>query len=695
VLDLEPGKSTRSMPERIHLSWYERAPKLQPGQRWQLLVRLKPPRGLLNPGGFDFERWLYLRSIGASGYVRESALNHELAAAPGACPVGALRGFLAARIDEALGARPGAAHVLGVAVGATHHLSETDWELLRRTGTTHLLAISGLNIAMVAAPFLLAGPLLGRAWPRFAGRPHAGLIPALIAAAVYTALAGFAVSTVRALVMLAVASALALRRRKIAGRDLLGAAALAVLVIDPPAIVSASFWLSFLAVAWLYLASVRAQGVGRHREPGARRPDSWWRRVGAAGLDLTRVQLVLGLGLAPVTLAWFRQVSLIAPLSNLIAVPVFSIAVMPLALLGTALLVPVPAAGAFLLRLAADIVDWLLVLLGICARMPFSVWEPPFTANAALAAAIAGAVVLCWWRPVPLRPLALGLLVPAVAGVASPTASLRVTVMDVGQGLAVLVQTARHAMLYDAGPAYRLRDAGESVIVPVLHQAGIARLDVLMISHDDRDHLGGAASVLKAHPQARLIAGDRSGLAADAYQRCEAGLSWEWDGVRFSVLGPQDGARRRSDNDSSCVLRIEAPRTSVLLPGDIERRGEEELARRGLLSRADLVLAPHHGSRSSSGATLVNATRPRFVVFSAGYLNRWGFPAPQVVHRWQEAGACVLDTASQGALVFAAGADGALQLVRRERADGAHLWTTAAGSALPGSCTGLSHRPVG
>ncbi len=683
MLEREPDAGLAGVPERIHLSWYEHPPALEPGQRWQLRVRLKPPRGLANPGGFDFEQWLYLRGIGASGYVRPSRLNRPLPARWAACPVGSVRGFLARRMEEALGAHPAAGYVLGVAVGATHRLTEADWNILRRTGTTHLLAISGMNIAMVAAPFMLFGPLLARLWPRLAGRLFPGLLPALLAATVYTALAGFAVSTVRALVMLTVAAALRLCRRRTGGGDVLGAAALVVLVIDPPAVVSASFWLSFLAVAWLYLATAPQDRA----TPAPHATPAWWRRLAAAGVTLTRAQLVLGVGLAPITLAWFRQVSLIAPLTNLVAVPVFSVAIMPLSLAGVALVAPFPRAGGVLLRLAADVAAMLVALLRYAADAAYSVWEPPYTANAVLAVAAGGAVVLCWRRPVPVRMLALGLLLPALVGIPAAGVQLRVTVMDVGQGLAVLVQTARHALLYDAGPAYRLRDAGESVVLPVLRRAGVARLDAVVISHDDQDHRGGIASVLAVHRRTLVIAPQRSMLALHATGSCTAGLAWEWDGVRFRVLSP--AAPGKSDNDDSCVLRIEAPHGSVLLPGDIERRREEELARRGVLRPADLVLAPHHGSRSSSSGSFVRATHPRFVVFSTGYLNRWGFPAAEVVRRWREAGACQLDTATAGAIVFTTGGDGSLRLERRERVDGAHLWSHATGAkitcALPGA----------
>jgi competence protein ComEC len=275
------------------------------------------------------------------------------------------------------------------------------------------------------------------------------------------------------------------------------------------------------------------------------------------------------------------------------------------------------------------------------------------------------------------------LLVPALAGTAKPGPEFRITVMDVGQGLAVLVETARHALLYDAGPAFGARDAGDSVVVPVLRLAGIRHLDAMVISHHDQDHVGGAATVLRAYPQARLIAGSMGALGARYFRRCESGLAWEWDGVRFEVLSPDPGSPPLSDNDGSCVLQVTARGASLLLPGDIGRRHEERLATRGRLRPTDLVLAPHHGSRSSSGDALVDATRPRFVVFAAGSLNRWGFPAEVVRRRWAEAGSCALDTAGSGAMVFDAVGDGRLQLVRRERDAAAHLWSAPAVTLPP------------
>lgn len=673
VLEVEAPATGQAA--RLHLNWYAPAPAIVPGERWQLLVRLRPPRGLRNPGAFDFEQWLYTRRIGASGYVRHSALNRPLPAGAATCTVGRLRGALARRIGQALDGHPATPFVLGVVVGATQGLQEEDWELLRRTGTTHLLAISGLNIAMVAAPFVAAGPLLARLLPALAARPSAGLVLGLFAGAAYSALAGFALATVRALAMLALVTVLALRRRRSTGGDVLAAAALLMVVLDPAALVTVSFWLSFGAVAGLLLLAMR-------RPAGHACPAGRGTGIRVAAGELLAAQWLLGLVLAPLTLGWFQQLSLIAPLANLVAVPVFTLAIMPLALLGSVCLAILPPAGALLLGASADIATLLLAGLREAGGWSLATWRPPSTGWPELACAAAGAAVLCWPRPLPWRSCALVCFLPVIFGVARERPPLAVTVFDVGQGLAVLVETAEHALLYDTGPAFRQRDAGESVLVPALRRLGVARLDRLVVSHDDRDHSGGAASVLAAFPHARLVApGPIAGLPAPA-ERCAAGVGWTWDGVQFHILAPPAGGST-DDNDGSCVLAVVAGGGRVLLTGDIGQARERALAGAGALAPVDLVLAPHHGSRSSSGPELVAATHPRFVVFAAGHRNRWGFPADEVAARWRAAGACLLETSAGGALRFVGGAGGGLALVHRERADAAHLWTAEVPRAAP------------
>lgn len=671
VLEVEEGTASA----RLHLGWYAPAPPLVPGERWQLLLRLRPPRGLANPGGFDFEQWLYTRGIGGAGYVRASAQNRRLPPAPGTCAIGRLRAALATRVEAALAGHPATPVVVGVVVGATQGLRDADWEMLRRTGTTHLLAISGLNIAMVAAPFVTAAPLLGRLLPPLAGRPAAGLVLGLLAGAGYSALSGFAIATVRALAMLTLVTVLALRRRRVSGAQVLASAALIMVAGDPAALVTASFWLSFVAVGWLLVLANRTV----HGRPQS---GDFGRRAWHAAGTLLAAQLVLGLGLAPITVGWFQQLSLIAPLANLVAVPVFTLAVMPLALVGSALVVVVSPWGTALLGAAADVVSGLLEVLRWASELEFAVWQPPAAGWPELLLAATGSVVFCWPRPLPWRSCALVLFLPLAGGVARDRPPLAVTVLDVGQGLAVLVETAHHALLYDTGPALRGRDAGESVVVPSLRRLGVTRLDRLIVSHDDLDHAGGAASVMAAFPQALLMAPATLSHLPAAGLRCTAGLVWTWDAVRFRVLAPPAGMVT-DDNDGSCVLRVEAGGSALLLTGDIGRARERSLVQAGALQPADLVLAPHHGSRSSSGPELVAATQPRFVVFAAGHRNRWSFPAHEVTRRWREAGACLLETSAQGAIRFIAGEDGRLAIARRERADGAHLWTADVPRATP------------
>jgi competence protein ComEC len=673
VLQVQPDPP---LPARLHLSWYEPESGLRPGERWQLQVRLKPPRGLSNPGAFDFEQWLYRRGIGATGYVRPSSLNRRLAEDPAICPTARLRAGLAGRIGTMLQGQRAAPYVVGIAVGATHGLQAADWELLRRTGTTHLMAISGLNIAMVALPFLWLGRVAVRLWPGLGIRIPAGvgLLPGLVAAAGYSALAGFEVSTLRACLMLLLAALLVQRGQRVAAIDLLAAAAVLIVALDPFAVLTASFWLSFAGVAWLILAAAgmrlpQTDATGAERAP-------CWHGPALHALTFSRVQLVLGLGLAPLSIAWFAQVSAIAPLTNLIAVPVFSVLVMPLTLAGTALL---PIGGGELpLRLAAEVLALLLSGLERVALWPVALWQPPPVTGVGLGLATASVVLLCWPRPMPLRWVAgLGLL-PLLFGIrqASPDGLMRVVALDVGQGLAVLVQTSHHALLYDTGPAFRSRDAGSSVVIPALRALGVRQLDVLLVSHDDADHKGGATAVLQAFPGALLVATARHGLQSGAFQRCDTGHGWSWDGAQFRLIGP-DATRVRptSDNDASCVLEVRHAGGSLLLPGDISERRERELVDRGLVASADVVLAPHHGSRSSSGAAFVRETGARLAVMSAGYRNRWGFPAAEVVQRWTGQGACVLSTADTGALTLAFSAVEGLVIERRQRVDGARLWT--------------------
>lgn len=636
---LEVEQASAPAPRRLQLSWYDTEVRPGAGERWRLAVRLRRPRGSVNPGAFDAERWWLSRRIGATGYVRESGRNARLAVAP-ARSLLALRARLAGEIRARLGDRPGAAIVLALGLGIRDGISPGQWRVLRRTGTAHLMAISGLHVGMAAG----LGWLLAGGWPRRPGGPgrrQRGTVAALALASAYAALAGFSLPTRRALVMLAAGLGSRLLGREAGALRPLCAALVTVLVADPLVPLSPGFWLSFLAVAAL-LATVGARPL----------PPPGWRTAVAAQPAVWLALLVPGLtvfgGLAPV-----------APLVNLVAIPLFGIAVVPAVLLGLALLVTWPAAGGWLLGLVATTLERLWPALEAAATVPGAWLSWPGLPTVALVVLALGATLGLAPAGLPGRWLAPALLAAGLAwrAPAPPPGSVRLAVLDVGQGLSVAVETRRHVLVFDAGPAWRGGgDAGERIVAPYLRWRGHGRVDALVISHGDNDHRGGAAGVAAALEVGRIVAGPDAlagGLpAGPPVVACADGQAWTWDGVRFAFLHPP-AAGGFGGNDSSCVLAVETAAGRVLLTGDIEAAGERALLGRDLA--AALVIAPHHGSDTSSRPGLVRATRPRWVVFPAARGNRWGFPTEAVRSRWQAAGAATLTTGEAGAVILELG----------------------------------------
>ena len=665
VLDADDESRARGAPARVMVSWYDsstrpaRAP--QPGQRWHLKLRLRPPRGLSNPGGFDYERWLFAQRIGATAWVRESAANGPLPGTTLNCPVGSWRAATARKISTVLGGRDAAPWVLGLAIGAYQALPESDWDKLRRTGTIHLISISGFHIALVAGPAALLGLVVARALLSSGRRCRSRVIAAwtaVLTASLYAALAGFSVPTMRSVIAVALIALLATLRRALTTPQLLASVGIAVLLIEPLGVLVPGFWLSFAGVAVLVVVS-----------RGLRTDQS---RPGPVRM-LVLTQLAMTVGLAPLLILFFGQLPLSGALANFVAVPAFSLFLLPLTLLGAATVTVAPAAGALLLGVTADCFDLWRDFLAWCSDLPLAVWYLPQATPLAVLLAVTGSVSALWPPPWPARWLGsvmfLGLLAGSVGTV--PAGSLRMTVLDVGQGLAVLVQTSAHTLLYDTGPAFRNSDAGARVVVPALQALGVRHLDTLMISHSDADHRGGAASVLARYPASRILGatvGDRPSIP------CRAGTGWHWDGFHFEILHPRADVAEVSDNDGSCVLRISGAGVRLLLPGDIEAPAERKLVASPAFTPADLVVAPHHGSRTSSTANFVGATRPRYVIFSTGFRNRWHFPVGDIVDRWRETGACGLSTADEGALQFDVTPGAGLLLVRRERASAPGLW---------------------
>ncbi len=666
------------VPRRVSLGWY-RGPDddalligpqhdLRAGQRWQLTVRLRQPHGSLNPGGFDLELWLFEQGVRAGGYVRSRAGDVALKLDESAGhPIERLRQDLRDRIDAAVPDRAAAGVLAALAIGDQQAIDRADWDVFRATGVAHLMSISGLHVTMFA---WLAGVLLQRLWRlspaamRACPAPTAARWGGLIAAASYALLAGWGVPAQRTVWMIAVVVLL----RSLAVRwpqpMVLAAAAVVVSAFDPWALLQPGFWLSFAAVALL----IASDPVAPARAVAAVGRMAALRQLLAAGL---RTQVVATVALTPLTLVFFQQVSLIGFLANLVAIPLVTLAITPLALLGTL----VPGCWA----LASALVGGLMLGLGELSRWPLAVFSAAAApAWAAAAGLLAGAVLV---MPLPWRlrllgvPLMLPLLFPPVPRPAEGRFEL--VAADVGQGTAVLVRTRAHLLVYDAGPQYSPEaDAGQRVLLPLLRHRGETRIDLLMLSHRDSDHVGGAATLLGALPVVAMS----SSLADDhplrqsvvPHRRCEAGQRWHWDGVDFEVLQPnaEGHALAVKPNALSCVLKVSGASSSALLTGDIEAAQEATLVERsGAGLRSDVLLVPHHGSRTSSTPAFVDAVAPRVAVVQAGYRSRFGHPAPDVVERYLERGIEVVRSDRCGAWTQAA--DG---LARCERRVSARYW---------------------
>ncbi|MCU0753870.1 MAG: DNA internalization-related competence protein ComEC/Rec2 [Xanthomonadales bacterium] len=619
------------LPRRIRAHWWGEAPAVGAGERWRFTLKLRPIRGLANPGGYDFERQALVEGIGAIGSVQASPAPVRLADGSGLV---ALRERLSAGIAALPEPPPQTPLLRALALGDTGQLDEPTWALWRQLGLTHLIAISGLHVTLVGTlGALFAG---GVCWlfPRLMlirPRIQWQAVAALLAATGYSFLAGFGVPAQRTLLMLAAFLLATLLTRRQSAWGGLALALVAVLAIDPLAVLSSGFWLSFVAVAWLVLVF------------GGR-----WRPIGASRA-LVLTQLLMTLALLPLTLVFFQQASVVGPLANLIAVPLVTFLVTPLALLGTALL-PWPALAQWPLHAAGHLLQGLSDGLGPLTAVPGAVLFLPQPGALALLLAAFGVVLL--WLPLgrPLRLAALGLFLPLFLPPRPliPPGEVEITTLDVGQGLAVLVQTRHHALLYDTGPGLGGDHLVSSQILPALHALGVRRIDHLVVSHGDADHAAGYARI-RSEVAVGVVQTSAHEQLADA-SPCHADTSFELDGVAFRWLHPSHALPYRG-NESSCVLLIQTASRRALLTGDITGAVEQRL----LLTApqafpVDWLLAPHHGSASSSRAEFVARARPQLAVFSAGADNRFGHPRAEVLARYRAVGAELRLTADSGAI---------------------------------------------
>ncbi|MCU1781848.1 DNA internalization-related competence protein ComEC/Rec2 [Pseudomonas sp. 13B_2.1_Bac1] len=638
--ELTDSRSRKArLPKRIRVSW-RGGPEVRSGERWRLAVSLKRPSGLLNFHGFDQEAWLLAQRIGATASVKD---GERLAPARNAWRDSVRQRLMAV---DAQGREAGlAALVLGDGSG----LAAEDWQVLQATGTVHLLVISGQHIGLLAGLVygLIAGLARYGCWPRaWPWLPWAcGL--AFGAALGYGLLAGFGVPVQRACVMVGLVLVWRLRFRHLGVWWPLLLALNGVLILEPLASLQPGFWLSFAAVAVLILAFAGRLG-----------PWSVWQAW-------TRPQWLIAIGLFPVLLVLGLPISLSAPLANLVAVPWISLVVLPLALLGTALL-PLPWLGESLLWLAGGALAGLFEGLAWLAGLQ-PAWVPAEVPLGYWWLSLLGTVLLLLPNGVPLRLLGLPMLLLAVFPPQErvPHRQVDVIQLDVGQGQSLILRTRHHTLLYDAGPRTGTFDLGARVVLPSLRKFGVDRLDMMLLSHADADHAGGAAAIARGMPIQRVVGGEVEGLPAFlGTQPCVSGEQWQWDGVSFELWqwpGADNG------NAKSCVLQVQANGERLLLTGDIDRAAEQAFLVSPLAVPTDWLQAPHHGSRSSSSKAFLQRLSPGSVLISRGRGNAFGHPHPQVLQRYQALGSQVYDSAEQGAVRLQLGAFAAPVVARSQR----------------------------
>ena len=665
-----------NLPRRIQLSWYHDAPTISVGQRWQLKVRLKQPRGFSNPGAFDYEAWLYQNSIDATGYVRSgkkySEANQLIAEETGLLVViHQLREFLSKQINTLL---PDAAHaslIKALVVGDRQGMTDQQWSTLTKTGTNHLMAISGLHIGLIAGLAFYLMNLVWRSLPRaplWVASPRVAAIAAIVSALIYAALAGFSLPTQRAFIMVTVVMSAVWFRRSFASSQVLSSALLAVLIYDPTSVLNGSFWLSFAAVAVILFTS-------SNRSTAQSSMQKWWWKWG-------RVQWVIAVGLAPILLFWFQQVPLMSPVANFIAVPVVSLITVPMSLLGALLSLIENNSAQFFLTLAHYSLELLWPALSSMAGIDSFIYQGSQTPLWTLFPAMIGVLWLLAPAGVPARWLGLMWLTPMLfyPGSGIPQGAYHFTLLDVGHGLAAVVQTQNHVLVYDAGPRYSESfNAGDAAVLPYLKSIGVREIDRLVLSHNDIDHVGGYQSISANMQISQLMVGQGITTGSVNAQPCASGQQWQWDGVQFRVLHPPSGYLSHKDNNNSCVVQISTETDKLLLTGDIEREVETEFVKffRGDDDnlRADVLVVPHHGSLSSSSAAFVRAVAPEYALISSGYNNRFGLPKPQVTRRYQDIGSQIINTASAGAISFLMGKSGMSELTLH-RQQARHYWTS-------------------
>ena len=635
--DFKVNQAGDGIPGKIHLNWYYPPKVVKAGQAWDMTVRLKKPHGRSNPGGFDYEAWLFSNHIGATGYVRPKPMPQQITP-PFAISryIAWCRQTISDRLDLALPASNQLGIIKALTIGSQDLISQQQWEVFRATGIVHLMVISGAHISLVSGLVFFA---VRRSWSWLGNLrvspQNLAALAAWLAALFYAALAGFSVPTQRAILMLSVGLWSIARQRNIAPTQVLMLALLVVILFDPLALLSAGFWLSFAAVALLmYVSSAR---LGRAK---------YW-------LQVTKLHLAMTMGLAPLLLVFFQRVSVIAPLANGLAVPLIGVIVTPLCLLAAGLAFISPALAKAILWPMDQLLEglwWLLQQMATWPLATLSSLQPPWYG---VLFAVIGVLLLLAPKGMPARYLSPFLFLPLffVSAAKPKSGEIWLTLLDVGQGLSVVIQTQNHTLIFDTGAKFSEQyDMGEAVVLPFLTHQAVNYIDTLIISHGDNDHIGGAASLLRAMPINDSYSSVAEWVEKIAGHPCKAGQGWQWDEIEFTILSPGTESFD-TENNNSCVLKVSGKHFSFLLPGDIEQRAESRLvAQYGSDLSSSVLIAPHHGSKTSSSLSFLEQVNPEVILIPSGYMNRFGFPHKQVLQRYQSRNITYFDTSKNGAI---------------------------------------------
>lgn len=639
---------SKPLPGKLQLSWFGTPPQpLSPEQEWQLQVRLKKVHPMLNPGVFDYSSLLFSRGIRATGSVQSKSTELRLLNNNNPSSfqniIDHWRYQLIKRIRDLLGDNPNTAIIIALAVGHQADITPQQWKTMKHAGIVHLVSVSGLHISLVA---MLIFGIARRFWsylgPAALWLPvnYFALFVSVFAATGYALLAGFSVPTQRSLVMIIVIMIGTFLARTLTGSRILALALLAVLIYDPLAVMSIGFWLSFGAIATMMYAL------------SGRRPlfESWLIRW---GINTATTQWAVTLGLFPALLAWSGNGFLLITslLANTVAIPWFSLLTV-LVLIGTSLIFVLPELSHFLLQISVYLLDAIWVFPTWLASIQWPLWLQVFPPWWATGAAIIGVAILLSPFSWHFLPKWLGLLwcLPLFFFPRKfpPLGEAWFTLLDVGQGLAAVIRTEKHVLVYDTGPQRN------TAVVPFLCQQNLLAIDTLMISHEDADHSKGTTTILQELTVKELLTSAPAKFSSEYHnvRECRAGQQWQWDDVNFQMLSPTGDFVFKS-NHRSCVLKVSTAGSSLLLTSDIEKLTEYRLIHDYPQQlRADILVVPHHGSKTSSAESFIDTVKPKIALFSTGYLNRFKHPAAKVVQRYQQHHIILWDTVNQGAITY-------------------------------------------